>query len=102
MEPLDQKASQPSPPFVLRDTREMPISAIQLGDVFARSGIRRPTDDLARLAKMIEHADLLVGAWKEDRLVGVARGLTDFVYCCYLSDLAVDQAYQKMGIGKAL
>jgi ribosomal protein S18 acetylase RimI-like enzyme len=88
--------------FIIRDAREMPISAGQMGSVFARSGIRRPTDDLARLTKMIEHANLLAGAWVDDLLVGVARGLTDFSFCCYLSDLAVDRAYQKMGIGRSL
>ena len=88
--------------FAIRDARDQPISAAQLGDVFARSGIRRPADDLPRLTKMIEHANLLAGAWVDDRLVGVARALTDFSYCCYLSDLAVDRAYQRMGIGKAL
>jgi predicted N-acetyltransferase YhbS len=35
-------------------------------------------------------------------LVGVARSVTDFEYCCYLSDLAVDVDYQKLGIGKEL
>ncbi len=59
-------------------------------------------NDLDRLAKMIAHADVLAGAWIEGVLVGVARGLTDFSYCCYLSDLAVDRAYQRRGIGKAL
>jgi GNAT superfamily N-acetyltransferase len=89
-------------PFVIRDASEVAISAEEMGELFARSGIRRPTDDLPRLAKMIEHANLLAGAWVGDLLVGVARGLTDFSYCCYLSDLAVDRGYQKMGIGKAL
>lgn len=28
--------------------------------------------------------------------------MTDFVYCTYLSDLAVDEAFQKQGIGKKL
>jgi ribosomal protein S18 acetylase RimI-like enzyme len=93
----------PSPiSYVIRDARDLPISPIQLGDVFARSGIRRPTDDLPRLTKMIQYADLFCGAWMDDKLIGVARALTDFSYCCYLSDLAVDRAYQKMGIGKAL
>ncbi|MCA9266404.1 MAG: GNAT family N-acetyltransferase, partial [Planctomycetales bacterium] len=36
------------------------------------------------------------------RLVGVSRAITDFSYCVYLSDLAVDEAYQRQGIGKAL
>lgn len=51
---------------------------------------------------MLEHGNLLCTAWDGDRLVGVARSVTDFAYCCYLSDLAVDAAYQKQGIGRAL
>ncbi len=51
---------------------------------------------------MIQHANLFAGAWTGDQLVGVVRALTDFSYCCYLSDLAVDRACQRMGIGKAL
>jgi GNAT superfamily N-acetyltransferase len=79
-----------------------PITPAQLADVFVRSGIRRPTDDLERMGRFIEHANLMLTAWDGDRLVGVARSLTDFCYCCYLSDLAVDRAYQKKGIGREL
>ena len=78
------------------------ISATQLADVFRNSGIRRPVDDLDRMASMIKHANLIVTAWDGMRLVGVARALTDFSYCCYLSDLAVDKNYQKSGIGEEL
>jgi predicted N-acetyltransferase YhbS len=39
---------------------------------------------------------------KAGRLIGVARSLTDFAYCCYLSDLAVDEAWQGRGVGRAL
>ncbi|HVX57020.1 MAG TPA: hypothetical protein VHA37_04770, partial [Candidatus Saccharimonadales bacterium] len=53
------------------------------------SGIHRPTGDPARIALMFERADLVVTAWDGDLFVGVARSLTDFCYCCYLSDLAV-------------
>ena len=35
-------------------------------------------------------------------LVGVARTLTDFAWCAYLSDLAVVRAAQGLGIGKGL
>jgi ribosomal protein S18 acetylase RimI-like enzyme len=35
-------------------------------------------------------------------LVGVARGVTDFCWCCYLSDLAVPKSAQGLGIGKGL
>ncbi|WP_394780506.1 GNAT family N-acetyltransferase [Undibacterium sp.] len=78
------------------------ISAQQLADVFSRSGITRPVHDLARLTKMLEHANILITAWDGDRLVGVARALSDFSFCCYLSDLAVDLDYQESGIGKKL
>ena len=80
------------------------ISVDQLIDVLRRSTLaeRRPVDDRDCLAGMLRHADLLVTAWERDLLVGVARSVTDFNYCCYLSDLAVDQAYQQTGIGREL
>ena len=64
---------------------------------------RRPVDDTARITKMLSGADLVVTARNEDgTLVGVARAITDFAYCTYLSDLAVDVAFQGKGIGRAL
>ena len=65
-------------------------------------GERRPIGDLDRLAKMIEQANLIVTARDNGKLVGVSRSLTDYVYCTYLSDLAVDENYQRMGIGTEL
>lgn len=65
-------------------------------------GERRPVDDARCIRGMVDHADLVVTARDGDRLVGVARSVTDFHYCCYLSDLAVDVAYQKQGIGTRL
>ncbi|SHS11906.1 Predicted acetyltransferase [Mycobacteroides abscessus subsp. abscessus] len=78
------------------------ISVAELADVFRKSGIRRPVEDLPRLQKMLEQADITMTAWDGMRLVGIARAITDFSYCCYLSDLAVDQDYQNQGIGKEL
>jgi GNAT superfamily N-acetyltransferase len=80
-------------------------SKLSMGDVirvFNASGIIRPTQDAARIKQMFAQANLVVSAWHEGELVGVARGLTDHSYCCYLSDLAVDKAYQRQGIGGAL
>lgn len=65
-------------------------------------GERRPIDDENRMTNMLKHANLIITARKMGKLVGVARALSDFGYCTYLSDLAVDQAYQRKGIGKAL
>ena len=74
----------------------------QLATLFENSGIRRPTQDMNRLRRMIENANLTVTAWDNERLIGVARALTDFSWCCYLSDLAVDRDYQRQGIGQEL
>ena len=65
-------------------------------------GERRPIDEPERLSKMLEHGNLIVTARENGQLIGIARSLTDFLYCTYLSDLAVDEAYQKTGIGKEL
>ncbi len=80
------------------------ISDEEFVDVLRRSTLaeRRPVDDAAVIRAMLEHANLLCTAWDGNLLVGVARSVTDFEYCCYLSDLAVDAQYQKMGIGKEL
>lgn len=78
------------------------ISAAELAVLFRSSGINRPVDDLPRLEKMLAHANLVIGAYLDRRLVGIARALTDFSYCCYLSDLAVAKEYQHHGIGREL
>lgn len=79
-----------------------PLDAADVAAVFDNSGIRRPTKDLARIERMFDNANLILSAWHEGKLVGVCRALTDFSYCCYLSDLAVDKAFQKHGIGREL
>lgn len=65
-------------------------------------GERRPVDDRERMALMLRNANLIVTAWDGDQLVGIARGVSDFSYCTYLSDLAVRMSHQKQGIGRGL
>lgn len=65
-------------------------------------GERRPVDDRERMAQMLRNANLVVTAWDDDQLVGIARSLTDFSYATYLSDLAVRLSHQKQGIGREL
>jgi predicted N-acetyltransferase YhbS len=73
-------------------------------DVLNKStlGERRPVNDFERIKKMCDNANLIVTARKDGKLIGVARSITDFVYCTYLSDLAVDIDFQNLGIGKRL
>ncbi len=80
------------------------ISADEFIDVLNRStlGQRRPVDDRACMEGMVKNANLTITAWDQGKLVGVARSLTDFHYACWMPDLAVDEAYQRSGIGKAL
>ena len=84
--------------------REPDLSVEAFIDLLARSTLaeRRPVEDLARIETMLRNADLIVTARVEGRIVGAARAITDFSFCCYLSDLAVDEAYQRQGIGKEL
>jgi GNAT superfamily N-acetyltransferase len=80
------------------------LAAAEFVDVLVRSTLaeRRPVGDPDRIAAMLAHADVIVTARVGGLLVGVSRALTDFSYCCYLSDLAVDAAYQRRGIGREL
>ena len=71
-------------------------------ELYDSSGINRPTTDKERIAKMYANSNLIVTAWDKDKLVGISRSLTDFCFCCYLSDLAVRQEYKSRGIGKKL
>lgn len=73
-------------------------------DLFRRStlGERRPIHRPDIFEGMIGHASLTITAWHDNRLVGIARTLTDFSFVAYLADLAVDADYQLRGIGRTL
>lgn len=80
------------------------ISADEFIDLLKRSTLdaRRPVHDKDRIQRMLDHGNILITAWYQNKLVGISRALSDFAFCCYLSDLAVDEAFQKKGIGKKL
>lgn len=78
---------------------DFPLNPVQVARVLDASGIKRPTHDIARITRMFSAPCLTISAWHGESLIGVCRALTDFSYCCYLSDLAVDRAYQHQGIG---
>lgn len=84
--------------------REDILSASEFIDVLKRSTLaeRRPVADMERITDMLKYGNLLITARIDGKLIGVARSLTDFAFCTYLSDLAVDQQYQKTGIGVRL
>ncbi len=63
---------------------------------------RRPLNDIPRIEEMLKNTTLLLTAWDGPLLVGLARCVTDYAYCCYVSDLCVMGSYQRQGIGKKL
>lgn len=84
---------------------EPQLDVTEFVDVLHRSTLaeRRPVHDLERIAAMLRHADIIATARSQSgQLVGVARAISDFSYCTYLSDLAVDVACQRCGIGRRL
>src|SRR5690554_296201 len=92
------------PPAFMEITYQINLipHASQIISLYDSSGINRPTSGPDRIEKMYENSNLVISAWDGERLVGIARSLTDFCYCCYLSDLAVRQEYKIQGIGKKL
>lgn len=79
-----------------------PLDPTDVVRVLDSSGITRPTKDVSRIAQMYSTSSFVISAWSNGVLVAVCRGLTDFTYSCYLSDLAVDREFQKQGIGRHL
>jgi len=80
------------------------VSADEAIDLYIRStlGERRPIHSKSTFEAMLKNANLTITAWDREKLVGISRSLTDFEYVAYLADLAVDQQYQRKGIGKEL
>jgi len=73
-------------------------------DLLERSTLaeRRPVDEPETIRGMLAHADIILTARAGSLLVGISRAITDYNFCTYLSDLAVDRTYQRRGIGKEL
>ncbi len=77
-------------------------TAQQVIELYNDADLPRPTHDPQRIRAMFENSDLIVTAWDENKLVGVSRTITDWVWCSYLADLAVSPGYKRSGIGKKL
>ena len=86
---------------------EPALDVAEFRRVLVESGLGkvRPVDDEARLKAMLDNANLVLTARldRPDRqLVGVARGMTDFSWVCYIADLAISSTAQGLGVGKGM
>ena len=90
------------PDIVIQTERQ--LATEEFLAVLERSGLaeRRPVGAPERIASMLAHANLIITARDAGKIIGVSRSVTDFAYCCYCSDLAVDRDYQGRGIGRQL
>lgn len=77
-------------------------TADQIIKLYDTAGLPRPTNDKERIQKMYDNSNLIITAWDNEQLVGVSRSITDWVWSCYLADLAIHPDYKKRGIGKKL
>ena len=84
--------------------QEPRLSSEEFIDILVRSTLaeRRPIGEPDTIAAMLAHADLILTARVGGKLVGVARAITDYAFCTYLADLAVDAECQRQGIGREL
>lgn len=96
------RPSVPAPRIERIDGASLDLAEVR--EVYRSSGLgaRRPIEDTERFAVMLREANLVVAAWEGDRLVGIARSLSDFSYTTYLSDIAVVADRQRAGLGRAL
>ncbi len=80
----------------------VPLETGQIIKLYKNCGLPRPIADKARIKEMFANSNLTISAWHGAELVGISRSLTDFVWCCYLADLAVRKDFQQAGIGRKL
>ena len=90
--------------YVIQYGLEPDLQVDEFIDVLRRSTLaeRRPVDDRPVMERMLRQAQVIVTARSNGLLVGISRAITDYAYCTYLSDLAVDQSCQGRGIGREL
>jgi len=89
-----------SPALTYHQDRRPEVDAIRA--LYAAAPLRRPIHDAERIRRMFEGSNVVISAYDGDRLVGVLRGWTDFVYDGYICDLAIHPAFQKAGVGRRL
>ena len=99
----------PDIPIVLVSARsESIVKELGLTEFGVRGFLNKPfgVEDMSAILQQFASSDPRISDRRvytrynnDNNLVGIARCVTDYHYCCYLSDLAVDKSLQKSGIG---
>lgn len=78
------------------------LTAARIATLYRRAPLLRPVDNPKDVWAMFEQSSLVLTAWHQGQLAGIARVLTDGVLHSYLCDLAVEPDVQGLGIGRKL
>jgi ribosomal protein S18 acetylase RimI-like enzyme len=78
------------------------LTSSRIAPLYRRAPLLRPVDNPGRVWAMFENSNLVLTAWHNEHLVGIARAFTDGVLFTYLCDLAVEPDVQRLGVGRAL
>jgi predicted N-acetyltransferase YhbS len=88
------------------EIKEERIGSAEYVDFLKRTdlGAQYPKERFSeRIEKLVKNASIsLVARNEAGTAVGVLFGLTDYAYWLFLTDLGVDRAYERQGIGKLL
>lgn len=87
--------------LTLRDTLDG-LTPARIATLYRRAPLLRQTDSAERIERAFANSSLVLSLWDGERLVGLARVLTDGVAVAYLCDLAVEPDVQGAGVGKRL
>jgi len=79
--------------------RDVYPQTAKLSALFAAAGRTEKEDSLTRA---VAQSPLVVSAWEDERLVALARGITDGETVLLVADMAVDPAYDVAGLTAAL
>lgn len=74
-----------------------PVNAEELSELLNQTDwadSRSPLD----VQQTLDHSQLTVGVWDEERLIGFCRVITDDIYRALIEDVVVDSAYRGRGI----
>jgi ribosomal protein S18 acetylase RimI-like enzyme len=84
--------------------REPTLPVADFRRVLVESGLGaiRAVDDPARLQSILDGSNFIITARRDRELIGVARGMNDGAWACYIADLAVSKSVQGLGVGKGL
>tara|TARA_Y100001936_G_scaffold214834_1_gene224804 strand:+ start:2147 stop:2545 length:399 start_codon:yes stop_codon:yes gene_type:complete len=74
----------------------------EVADLLIEGGFLRPLDDLNRVERMLERANIIVTVRDDQRIIGFCRALSDGAYYCLIAEVVVAPDYKGKKIGKTM